>query len=74
MGTATERTVNNNLLTVEHWREQLTKLLPKEKSLKDLADQLAQRDHYYEGVTGYSRLQNITNGRGGLQATSRTVQ
>ncbi|RZM28488.1 MAG: hypothetical protein EOO88_08735 [Pedobacter sp.] len=74
MRLTTEQTANIDLLTVDHWRERLAGLVPRSTSLKELWIQLAERDDYYDGLTGYSRLQNITNGRGGLQATSRTVK
>ncbi|NID13751.1 hypothetical protein [Fibrivirga algicola] len=73
MSNANKRTVYTDPLTVEHWRERLTKLIPKKMTLKDLAERIASEDKYFEGITGYSRLTNIVNSRGGLQATNRLV-
>ena len=74
MSSTNERAVDSNLLTVEYWREQLLAYLPKNNSLRELHELLARRDDYYQRITGYARLQNITNRRGGVQPTARTVK
>ncbi|RZM19694.1 MAG: hypothetical protein EOO88_37345 [Pedobacter sp.] len=68
------RTVNDDPLTVGHWRERLTKLLPTKILLKDLSILLAKEDDFFADVTGYHRLSNIVNKRGSLTATARTVR
>lgn len=73
MSPPNKRAVNVQALTVDYWRDRLRTLLPDKYSLRGLAAQLAKVDEYYADVIGYSRMQNIVNGRGSLQATARTV-
>ena len=68
------QTANEAVLTVAHWRERLKGLLPKKVPIKDVCELLAQKDAYFQGVEGYVRLANIVHKRGGLLATSRTVE
>ncbi|MEZ0607878.1 hypothetical protein ACAW74_05140 [Fibrella sp. WM1] len=73
MSSPNKRAVNTQALTVDYWRGRLQTLLPSKYSLRGLAAELAKNDDYYADVVGYSRMQNIVNGRGSLQATARTV-
>ena len=74
----TERTVEDDPLTVEYWRKRFGELLPdlleEYADLTTLADKLGTLDAEFSGTKGYFRLQNVKAGRGSLRITAKAVR
>ena len=68
-----EGTVNEDMLTVQYWRERLSEKSSQFSSVRDIAEKIGVLDSSFEGVKGYFKVNNAHNNRAGLKVTARVV-
>lgn len=69
-----ESTAQNEQLTVAHWRERFGQVAKGYTTLTTIAEVLARKDPAtFGGPTGFLRVRNIGQGRGGLRITAEAV-
>ncbi|GAB2572058.1 hypothetical protein [Spirosoma areae] len=69
-----EPTVKEEELTVKYWRGRFPAVFGRFKNLVQVAEELAEIDSEFAGISGYKRLENIKRDKAGLQLTAKAVR